>query len=282
MKAYNLHLIENSFQPLRNRSSLLRGAATAVPALGLLFAPVPASAQTFTAQTILATANIYGAGRTGAAATPAPSGGAGGGGNAGGSVASPFNLNTGTNRILTFSSVTGTTTFDSVNSEGPDGAGQNSQVQAFQGISGISFTTGHGQLVGVFINGAPAGFADGSSGSNAATLSYDTAAQALATYSPVLNQTFFIGDGLTGTGSGAVQQFFVPTGATQLVLGFSDGQSFSGNPPGAYNDNTGALTASFAVSGSAAAGPEPGSIALLVLSGLPAAGVVARRRRKAA
>jgi hypothetical protein len=40
--------------------------------------------------------------------------------------------------------------------------------------------------------------------------------------SPLLKQTFFIGDGLTGTGTGAVQRFVVPQGATRLFLASSD------------------------------------------------------------
>jgi hypothetical protein len=53
-----------------------------------------------------------------------------------------------------------------------------------------------------------------------------------STLSPLLQQTFFIGDGLTGTGSGAVQQVVVPTGATRLFLGSSDAE-------GANYDNFG-------------------------------------------
>jgi hypothetical protein len=44
----------------------------------------------------------------------------------------------------------------------------------------------------------------------------------LPTLSPLLQQVFFIGDGLTGTGSGAVQRFVVPQGATRLFLASSD------------------------------------------------------------
>jgi hypothetical protein len=44
-----------------------------------------------------------------------------------------------------------------------------------------------------------------------------------ATLSPDLQQIFFIGDGLTGTGSGSVQTFIAPTGATRLYLGVADG-----------------------------------------------------------
>jgi hypothetical protein len=39
---------------------------------------------------------------------------------------------------------------------------------------------------------------------------------------PQVKQVFFIGDGLTGTNSGAVQNFIVPTNATRLFLGTMD------------------------------------------------------------
>jgi hypothetical protein len=41
--------------------------------------------------------------------------------------------------------------------------------------------------------------------------------------SPGLKQVFFIGDGLTGRGSGNAQKFIVPAGATRLFLGTTDG-----------------------------------------------------------
>ncbi len=48
--------------------------------------------------------------------------------------------------------------------------------------------------------------------------------------SPQLNQVFFIGDGLTGTGKGDSQRVTVPNGATQLFLAVSDSVgSSSGN-----------------------------------------------------
>jgi hypothetical protein len=43
-----------------------------------------------------------------------------------------------------------------------------------------------------------------------------------STLSPLLDQAFFIGDGLTGNGTGSTQEFFVLTGAMELVLGISD------------------------------------------------------------
>lgn len=61
-----------------------------------------------------------------------------------------------------------------------------------------------------------------------------------STLSPGLGQIFFIGDGLTGTGTGTVQTLISPTGATRLFLGIPD---FSGlNDPGSYYDNSGAFT----------------------------------------
>ncbi|MCW6508809.1 hypothetical protein [Lichenifustis flavocetrariae] len=77
---------------------------------------------------------------------------------------------------------------------------------------------------------------------------------------PELQQAFFIGDGLTGDGTGAVQTFYVPTGATRLVLGISDACGYHGSP-GCYSDNSGTFTA-LTVSGvtsSVSAVPLPGA-----------------------
>ncbi|HME68245.1 MAG TPA: hypothetical protein VKM54_00015 [Myxococcota bacterium] len=71
--------------------------------------------------------------------------------------------------------------------------------------------------------------------------------------SPLLKQPFFIGDGLTGNGSGSVQQFIVPAGATRLFLA-------SGDAFGWYN-NTGSFTLDVV------AVPEPASLSLTALRG---------------
>jgi hypothetical protein len=82
-------------------------------------------------------------------------------------------------------------------------------------------------LIGVFLgpavpSGQPPAALD-ASGSNAFT-----------SLSPLLQQVFFIGDGLTGTGSGSVQQFVVPAGATRLFLGSSDGSGGNYNNTGQF------------------------------------------------
>jgi len=84
-----------------------------------------------------------------------------------------------------------------------------------------------------------------------------------ASYTPLLGQTFFVGDGLTGTGSGTVQQWVVPTGATRLFLGFADAMFFNGQA-GAYNDNTGSLAVNLQIVPASAA-PEPGTVAMMAL-----------------
>jgi hypothetical protein len=63
--------------------------------------------------------------------------------------------------------------------------------------------------------------------------------------SPVIGQVFFIGDGLTGTGSGSVQTFAVPATATHLYLGFVDSCTLTSTAPSCYSDNAGSMSAIF-------------------------------------
>lgn len=89
--------------------------------------------------------------------------------------------------------------------------------------------------------------------------------------SPGLNQIFFIGDGLTGTGTGEVQTFYVPTGATRLFLGVID--------DGGYYDNRGQIDATITprISSVAAGVPEPTTWAMMIL-GIGAIGLAMRRK----
>lgn len=115
-------------------------------------------------------------------------------------------------------------------------AGQGASI-SYQGIAGLDVPRAR-FLAGVFLDAsepvdpAPAGL-----------VITDVDFTSLA---PELRQSFFIGDGLTGSGSGTLQVFSVPTNATRLFLGFHD--SYQGLP-GYFHDNTGALnvTASFTV-----------------------------------
>jgi len=82
--------------------------------------------------------------------------------------------------------------------------------------------------------------------------------RSFTTLSPLLQQTFYIGDGLTGQGSGSTQSFLVPDDATRLFLGILDGAYFVGGPD-YYDNNVG----SFAVQGTVAV-PEPATWVALV------------------
>ena len=156
---------------------------------------------------------------------------------------------------LTFSA-TGGTNYNGCASATPEGGGVCGNFAALS-YFGISTYTGPiNALVGVFIN-APGGTAP-------AGLNFTAAgATSQGTYSPQLNQVFFIGDGLTGTGSGSVQQFVIPAGATALYVGSSDG-------PGANYNNFGSLSVTVTDSGgggSPPATPLP-STGVLMLTGL--------------
>jgi hypothetical protein len=59
---------------------------------------------------------------------------------------------------------------------------------------------------------------------------------------PALDQTFFVGDSLTGDDTGTQQTFSVPTGARALYLGISDACGWNGSP-GCYFDNEGSFEA---------------------------------------
>ena len=152
--------------------------------------------------------------------------------------------------VLTITSVTGTISLNNNGQNDPDGAVVSggygltlpnaSYASAYGGISGIK-QPGAGALVGVFETSSAPG------GSPPATLDFTTIGNNFTSFAPALNQLFYIGDGLTGDGSGSVQQFIVPAGATRLYLGISDAPGFNG-APGAYNDNSGNFTVSFRVS----------------------------------
>jgi hypothetical protein len=175
----------------------------------------------------------------------------------------------GAGQSLTFSSVTGTVGCQNVLTNGPDGTcfpGVSTDLNALHDLSGIEATNANMFLVGVFLG-------PGLPGTAPATLDYNGSPLSLTqgSYSPAVGQVFFIGDGLTGTGTGTEQTFIVPSTATRLYLGFADGFNFQGDP-NAYGDNVGRLSVSGTIG---AATPEPATWSLLAVG----ISLVAIRRR---
>jgi hypothetical protein len=178
------------------------------------------------------------------------------------------------NEILTFSSVTGMVGCNFVITNGPDGpcwTGVNTTITSYGGLSGIDADKDNMFLVGVFLGAAEPG------GPGPSVLKYnygtpDSLSTTQDSFSPELDQVFFIGDGLTGTGTGLEQIFHVPAGADRLYLGFAD--SFDG-VPSYYADNVGSLTATFAITTTAT--PEP-AYGFLLTGGLIAGALLKRRK----
>lgn len=122
--------------------------------------------------------------------------------------------------------------------DGPEG--QTGYIVVPNGSAQNGISTGNmpvDSLIGVFL-GASA------PNTSAAPANRDFNSAALrdfTTLSPLLKQSFFIGDGKT-TG-GTVQKFVVPSGATRLFLGTVDGSGWYNNA-GQFSTTIGGLTAS--------------------------------------
>jgi PEP-CTERM motif len=178
-------------------------------------------------------------------------------------------------QIVTFAGVTGSWSCCSGGGtyNGPDGggfAGGSTNLVPIDGsISGITDTSSTMFLVGVFLGPSlPA--------SRPANLDFSPGGltQSFSSLSPELGQVFFIGDGLTGTGSGSTQQFIAPAGSATLYLGVADGDYFTGLP-GYYYDNLGSVSGTISINNPGV--PEPSSL-LLLGGGLWGLMALARRR----
>lgn len=236
-------------------------------AAGVLFA-LAASAPAGVVQAyqvdVYGTDNVFGAGRT---SPPAPGGG--GGGTLPQMLQLPavqsgayFSLAAAFGEVSCCSGG-----FGSFN--GPDGgsnASGNTDVNSFGGISGLTHSGKTMFLAGVFLSD------EEPSGDAPPRLDFSEGADNFEELSPLLNQSFFIGDGLFFHEDSLrhfdAQKFYIPAGATRLALGFVDGFEFDGDP-GFYNDNTGFLTVVLGVV------PTPGAASLL-----GAAGLMGLRRRR--
>ena len=150
---------------------------------------------------------------------------------------------------------------------GPDGVGCFADVTPFGNgpANGIGTYTGPADgLIGVFLNNNTPGGLGGP-----ASLDYTQAANvSTLSYSPALNQIFFIGDGLTGNGAGVMQQFMAPAGATRLFLATGDALGASFNDVGSY---------SVTVSAPGTA-PEPATVSMSIVACLMGLAAVRRRR----
>lgn len=205
-----------------------------------------ASSVLFLAPARATTLNIPGTANIFAAGGNAPSAPAGSGA---GTAPSSYAFTAGADQYVAFKSVTGTWGCCGAGGgmNGPDGLAAATNVNSTGMVSGIVDSSHSFFLVGVFLAGALPEAAPGSLNFSPAVLKGN-----FTSLSPELGQLFFIGDGLTGTGSGKTQQFYAPATATRLFLGVADAQGFQGNP-GFYEDNVGQLQATFFLT----TNPEP-------------------------
>lgn len=180
-------------------------------------------------QAVLGTANIFGAGHDTA---PAPGGGGGG------TLPPVWELPAGSTVVAVTCAVGEVTPFtDQPLMNGPNGdrlgaGGEETDVESYQGISGIIDTSGGMFLVGVFLTDAePADPAP-------ERLDF-TNAEDFEELSPEIGQTFYVGDG-------AGKLFHIPAGATRFFLGFADAFLYEG-APGWYGNNGGQLSVNVGV-----------------------------------
>jgi hypothetical protein len=183
----------------------------------------------------------------------------------------PIGINVTGLTSITFSNATGLvylnlTSGDNLNDA--DGIGSAPSFSSNTGANSIAGLTAPnaGYITGVFLGSttsptpSPLDFSGGTS---------------FTSLSPELQQAFFVGDGLTGDGTGTTQTFYVPPGATMLYLGISDACGYNGSPS-CYGDNGGFFD--ITVNGLSAV-PEPSTWSLMIL-GLGMLMAIVRRDRR--
>jgi hypothetical protein len=120
--------------------------------------------------------------------------------------------------------------------------GETSITSKLSGLGGVSGYFGPaGALVGIFLNDTNPALA-----LRAPTMDFSTPlSREFITLRPGLRQVFFIGNGVTSSGS--LQRFVPPAGATRLFVGIADGGGFVG-APGFYEDNNGSYRIDLSIS----------------------------------
>lgn len=185
----------------------------------------------------------------------------------------------GSNNVFTFSTTGLVSCCSDTANIPPDGGASSMNIVGANGLSGLSGDHNI-PFVGVFTTNA-----DPFGGVAPTSLSF-TGATATS-LSPLLNQVFYIGDGLSGftNASGAPLQFTAPSTATRLYIGVIDADGFNA-VTGYYADNNGSFTtnislASVSTPGPVGAAPEPATWAMMIL-GFGLAGFALRRQRRSA
>lgn len=192
--------------------------------------PLPPLASLDERIVIPGTANIFAAGRS-------PFGiiSAGPGGGGAGTLPPGWRLPPGSDRVVTFPSVTGRINpwVDYPYKNGPAGDHRHdTDVESLEGISGIVADRNGSFLVGVFLTEERP--------SDPAPPRLDVSKPPPSDLvTPLIGQVFLIGNGKG-------YRFAVPRGATRLFLGTADAMLWQG-PPGFYGNNSGRFKATIAL-----------------------------------
>jgi len=176
-------------------------------------------------------------------------------------------------QVLTFTGVSGSVANGPAcapndrecSTNGPDGGSffvsQQSHQAGTDSSNGIArMNAPLNALVGVFLDGNQPNSSGAPGGLDFSGAGLGTG---FTTLSPGLKQPFFIGDGLTGSGSGDQQTFVVPGGATRLFLGTVDGTGWANNQ-GAFDVTVNGVNGTGGSAGPLASAVLPASRAVQV------------------